>query len=81
MGYSIYADCNKRKHERRDVSFTRRRKDKVDLMPLQQVVCPSKLSIRAQGMLDTLCVEMDDTSASDLGDDELEIEVKATGLE
>ena len=55
-------------------------KDIIDLMSLEQADGPQKLAIRAQGMLDTICVEGDNMSTSDLGDDELEIEVKATGL-
>ena len=55
-------------------------KDIIDLLPLKQADGPQKLAIRAQGMLDTVCVEMDDTTTSNLENDELELEVKATGL-
>lgn len=55
-------------------------KHKVELMPLGQADRPQKLAIKVQGMLDTICVETDDTSTTVLRDDELEIEVKATGL-
>lgn len=41
---------------------------------------PQKLSIRTPGMLDTLYYETDEMAHEPLGDDEVEIEVKATGL-
>lgn len=55
-------------------------KDRIDFVPLEQVGSPQKLAIRAQGMLDTLCLETDEGTESELGNDEVEIEVKATGL-
>ena len=55
-------------------------KENVESMALEQVDGPQMLAIRAQGMLDTLCVEADDVALTELEDDEVEIEVKATGL-
>ena len=55
-------------------------KENVENMALEQVQGPQMLAIRAQGMLDTLCVEEDDVAGTELGRDEVEIEVKATGL-
>lgn len=55
-------------------------KENVENMALEQVDGPQKLAIKAQGMLDTLCVEEDDVAGTELGNDEVEIEVKATGL-
>ena len=56
------------------------RKNKIEVMPLEYVDDPLKLAIRSQGMLDTLYLEMDDEAPSHIGNDEIEIEVKATGL-
>ena len=55
-------------------------KENVESMALEQVNGPQMLAIRAQGMLDTLCVEEDDVAGEELGSDEVEIDVKATGL-
>ena len=55
-------------------------KENVENMALEHVKGPQMLAIRAQGMLDTLCVENDDVAGNELGNDEVEIEVKATGL-
>ena len=55
-------------------------KDRIDLIPLEQVDGAQKLAIKAQGMLDTLCLEADEHAMSEIGADEIEIEVKATGL-
>ena len=55
-------------------------KENVENMALDQVSGPQMLAIRAQGMLDTLCVEDDDVAVNELGNDEVEIDVKATGL-
>ena len=55
-------------------------KENVESMALEQVHGPQMLAIRAQGMMDTLCVEEDDIAGTELGSDEVEIEVKATGL-
>lgn len=55
-------------------------KESVEIMALEQVDSPQMLAIRAQGMLDTLCVEQDDVAGTELENDEVEIEVKATGL-
>ena len=55
-------------------------KENVENMALEQADGPQMLAIRAQGMLDTLCVEDDDIAGTELGNDEVEIDVKATGL-
>ena len=55
-------------------------KENVESMALEQVNGPQMLAIRAQGMLDTLCVEEDDVAGDELGNDEVEIDVRATGL-
>lgn len=55
-------------------------RESVEDMSLEQVGGPQMLAIRAQGMLDTLCVEEDDVAGNELERDEIEIEVKATGL-
>lgn len=55
-------------------------KENVENMALEHVNGPQMLAIRAQGMLDTLCVETDDVAGNELGSDEVEIDVKATGL-
>ncbi|KAL9100557.1 MAG: hypothetical protein Q9163_004079 [Psora crenata] len=55
-------------------------KENIELIPLDQVPYPQKLGIRAQGMLDTLCLEADDTAGEELANDEVEIKVRATGL-
>ena len=54
-------------------------KENVESMALEQVNGPQMLAIRAQGMLDTLCVEPD-VAGNELEKDEVEIQVKATGL-
>ena len=55
-------------------------KENVENMALESVDGPQMLAIRAQGMLDTLCVEPDDVVETELANDEVEIGVKATGL-
>lgn len=55
-------------------------KGKIEFVPLEQVDGPQKLAIKAQGMLDTLYLEADEEVISDIDSDEVEIEVKATGL-
>lgn len=55
-------------------------KENVENIALEQVVGPQMLAIRSQGMLDTLCVEVDDVAGTELEKDEVEIDVKATGL-
>ena len=52
----------------------------VETMSLKQANGPRKLAIQNQGMLDTLCYELDDVASCHLADDEVEIKVKATGL-
>lgn len=55
-------------------------KETVDLVRLEDAHSSQKLAIRMQGMLDTLCLQTDEDSQGDLEEDEIEIEVKATGL-
>ena len=55
-------------------------KNKIESAPLEQTDGPQKLNIRVQGMLDTMCLETDEDAIKGLGNDEVEIEVKATGL-
>ncbi|EAQ86894.1 hypothetical protein CHGG_08147 [Chaetomium globosum CBS 148.51] len=52
----------------------------VEQVPLENVGTPVKLSVRNAGLLDTLCFEADTLPDTPLGDDEVEIEVKATSL-
>ncbi|KAE9372739.1 putative polyketide synthase, partial [Stipitochalara longipes BDJ] len=54
--------------------------DKIDLTTLSQATGPQKLTIQNPGMLDSLCFEDDALATIDLLEDEVEIEVKATGL-
>ena len=55
-------------------------KENVEAMALEQLDGPQMLAIRSPGMLETLCVEEDDVAGYELGQDEIEIQVKATGL-
>ena len=55
-------------------------KESIELIPLGKADGPQKLSIRTQGMLDSLCLESDEISTAEIGDDELEIDVRATGM-
>ncbi|KAL6718615.1 hypothetical protein ACLMJK_002849 [Lecanora helva] len=55
-------------------------RDRVEHIPLDHAVNAQKLAVRHLGTLDSLCLEEDDLALLDLGDDEVEIEVKATGL-
>ena len=52
--------------------------DKTEILPLGDIGCPQMLSIGSPGLLDTLYFDKADTSP--LGDDEVEVDVKATGL-
>ncbi|KAH6851192.1 PKS01 highly reducing polyketide synthase [Chaetomium sp. MPI-CAGE-AT-0009] len=52
----------------------------VKQVPLEEAGTPLKLSVRNAGLLDTLCFEPDTLQDTPLGDDEVEIEVKATSL-
>jgi zearalenone synthase (highly reducing iterative type I polyketide synthase) len=54
--------------------------EEVFPMPLSEASKPQKLSIQNPGMLDTLYFETDVRAMQEIGDDEVEIEVKATGL-
>ena len=53
---------------------------KIDMMPLGQAPGPQKLAIRNPGMLDTVCFDKDDLPNTPLGDDQVEINVKASGI-
>lgn len=53
---------------------------KMDHIPLSQASGPQKLSIQSPGMLDSLCFEPDEDAFTELAHDEVEIQVKATGL-
>jgi zearalenone synthase (highly reducing iterative type I polyketide synthase) len=50
------------------------------LTPLSQTVRPQKLVIQNPGLLDSLCFELDGSLEKELGDDEIEIEVRASGV-
>ncbi|KAL3458861.1 hypothetical protein BJX64DRAFT_301686 [Aspergillus heterothallicus] len=50
------------------------------LTPLSQTVRPQKLVIQNPGLLDSLCFELDESLETDIGDDEVEIEVRASGV-
>ncbi|KAL2849620.1 hypothetical protein BJX68DRAFT_275890 [Aspergillus pseudodeflectus] len=50
------------------------------LTPLSQTVRPQKLVIQNPGLLDSLCFELDETLEKEIGDDEVEIEVRASGV-
>ena len=54
-------------------------KERLEPFPLEEVRGPHKLAIRAQGTLDSLCIESDDAQAQ-IADDEVVIAVRATGL-
>lgn len=56
------------------------RNDQVEFMPIEKASGPQKLAIKTQGMLDSLCLETDDSGKDSLGDEDLEIKVKASGL-
>jgi hypothetical protein len=49
-------------------------------MALGQSILPLKLGVGSPGMLDTLRFEVDVSLAGQLADDEVEIEVKASGV-
>ncbi|KAG8531294.1 Type I Iterative PKS [Bacidia gigantensis] len=52
----------------------------IDQLHLEQIASPHKLGILKQGMLDTLCLEADDDLNIPIKGDEIDIHVKATGL-
>ncbi len=54
-------------------------RERIESIPLEEAQGPQKLAIKAQGMLDSICLEPDDSQGR-LADDEVLIEVKATGL-
>lgn len=55
-------------------------RNSIDHISLESVNDPQKLAIQARGMLDTLCLEADHVFDCQIAHDEVEIEVKATGL-
>ena len=54
-------------------------RERVESIPLEQAQGPHKLAVKAQGMLDSLCLEPDDAQGQ-IESDEVVIDVKATGL-
>ena len=54
-------------------------RERIESIPLEEAQGPQKLAIKSQGMLDSICLEPDDSQGR-LADDEVLIEVKATGL-
>ena len=54
--------------------------EEVVRMPLSQCHKPQKLTIQEPGILDTLCFEADHRATLELGNDEVEIEVRASAL-
>ncbi|KIW12217.1 hypothetical protein PV08_09493 [Exophiala spinifera] len=53
---------------------------KVELMPLNKCHGPQRIHIGAPGMLDSLQFESDESACSDLQPGQVEIEVRATGI-
>lgn len=53
---------------------------KIDRIPLGQAPGPLKLSVQVPGILDSLCFEPDDLPQTEIGDEQIEIQVKATAL-
>ncbi|KAI4250707.1 MAG: hypothetical protein LQ352_005293 [Teloschistes flavicans] len=54
--------------------------DRIERMPLGKADGPQKLSIQTPGMLDSLCFESDNLPQTELEDDQIEIDVKATAI-
>ncbi|KAL2872619.1 type I polyketide synthase [Aspergillus lucknowensis] len=50
------------------------------LAPLSQTGRPQKLAIQNPGLLDSLCFELDESLEQDIGEDDVEIEVRASGV-
>ncbi|KAL2831410.1 hypothetical protein BDW59DRAFT_182083 [Aspergillus cavernicola] len=50
------------------------------LTPISQALRPQKLVIQNPGLLDSLCFELDESLEEDLGDEEIEIDVRASGV-
>ncbi|KAL4940592.1 hypothetical protein BDV06DRAFT_223966 [Aspergillus oleicola] len=50
------------------------------LTPLSQAVRPQKLVIQNPGLLDSLCFELDESLECEIGDNEVEIDVRASGV-
>ena len=55
-------------------------KERIESIALEEAVGAQKLAIHNIGMLDSICLEPDDHATSMLADDEVEVEVKASGL-
>ncbi|KAL4794077.1 hypothetical protein BDV19DRAFT_390587 [Aspergillus venezuelensis] len=49
-------------------------------IPLSQAVRPQKLVIQNPGLLDSLCFELDESLECEIGDNEVEIDVRASGV-
>ena len=56
------------------------KKDRIEADRLDNAIGAQKLAVLDQGTLDSVCLETDDIAATGLADDEVEIEVRATGL-
>ncbi len=52
----------------------------ISMLPLKQIPYPVKLHVRSPGMLDSICMEPDESAESELQAGFVEIEVKATAL-
>ncbi|KAL3471493.1 hypothetical protein BJX99DRAFT_250425 [Aspergillus californicus] len=50
------------------------------LTPISQANRPQKLVIQNPGLLDSMCFELDETLECDIGNDEVEIDVRASGI-
>lgn len=57
-----------------------KRESNVDMMPLEAAPGAVRLAIRNPGMLDSLCFEPDAAAETPLGSDEVEVQVKASGV-
>lgn len=55
-------------------------KDRIESIPLGCVIGAQKLAVLNQGLLESICLAADDLASTELADDEVEIEVKATSL-
>ena len=56
------------------------REEFIENLPLKDAQRPQKLAIRAQGMLDTLCLESDKEADRPIEGDEVEIQVQVTAM-
>ena len=62
------------------IKFEEEADDHIEQTPLKDAVSPQVLAFQTQGMLESVCFETDDLATAPLSDDEMEIEVKATGM-